>query len=82
MKKTAKKQARVSGGSASNFRKISASTGKRPMTAAVRVKSPAPYGQTGTYNAMVHSGSSHERDFMARNSNYRDTYGGMEARSG
>ena len=35
MKKSAKKQTRASG-SATNFRKISASTGKRPLTAAVR----------------------------------------------
>ena len=32
--------------------------------------------------AMAHSGSQNERDFMARNSNYRDVYGGMDARSG
>ena len=45
MKKVAKKQRHS--GSAANFRRTAVSTGKRPMTAAVRNKSPAasmPYG--------------------------------------
>lgn len=48
MKKTSKKQARA--GTASNFKRVSASTGKRPVTASARNKSPPPYGQKQTYN--------------------------------
>jgi len=81
MKKSSKKQMR-STASASNMRKISSSIGKRPMTASVRKQSPSPYGQTQSFHPMPHSVSTHERDFMARNSGYAQSYGGMDARSG
>ena len=82
MKKTAKKQSRHTS-SASNFRKISASTGKRPMTAHQRnTKSPNPYGMTQTFDAMDRVGTQHEKDFLSKNSQYRQSYGAMDARSG
>ena len=81
MKKTVKKQSRHTA-SASNFRKISASTGKRPMTAHNRTKSPNPYGQTQTFDAMTKMGSQNERDYLAKNSQYRESYGAMDARGG
>ena len=53
------------------------------MTAHQRTnKSPNPYGQTQTFDAMNHVGSQHERDFLAKNSQYRESYGAMDARGG
>ena len=61
---------------------MSASTGKRPQTAHNRAKSPYPYGQTQTYEPRGNMASQNERDFLAKNSQYRESYGAMDARGG
>ena len=88
LKKQTKKSSRVTTASASNFRKSGHSTGKmmRPQTAASRnTKSPGashPYGMTTTFHQMAPSSSHNERDFMARNHGYQQSYGAMDGRSG
>ena len=82
MKKSAKKQSRTSG-SASNFRKMTGSMGKRPMTAATRNnKSPSPYGMTGTFDRLQPSASNNEKDFLSKNNHYSAMYAGTEMRNG